>query len=87
MNLLPPQGSLGFRVQLYGIVNWNQFFTSRQLMAAGVFLKHTRQAIARIREIDWENAEALAVYLTAVSSGDSVTTAAKNVVGNLRMVK
>ena len=63
---LPPQGSLGFRVQLYGIVNWQQLFTSRQLLAAGVFLRHTRQAIARIREIDSENAEALAVYLTAV---------------------
>ena len=63
---LPPQGSLGFRVQLYGIVNWRQLFTPRQLLAAGVFLKHTRQAIARIREVDPENAEALAVYLTVV---------------------
>jgi adenine-specific DNA methylase len=63
---LPPQGSLGFRVQLYGIVNWRQLFTPRQLLAAGVFLRHTRQAIDRIREIDPENAEALAVYLTVV---------------------
>ena len=63
---LPPQGSLGFRVQLYGILNWQQLFTSRQILAAGIFLKHTRQAIARIRETDQENSEALAVYLTAV---------------------
>ncbi|MBN1104018.1 MAG: DUF1156 domain-containing protein [Deltaproteobacteria bacterium] len=63
---LPPQGSLGFRVQLYGIVNWRQLFTPRQLLAAGVFLKHTRQAIARIRETNPEHAEALAVYLTVV---------------------
>jgi len=63
---LPPQGSLGFRVQLYGLVNWRQLFTARQLLAAGVFLKHTREAIARIRETDARNAEALAVYLTVI---------------------
>ncbi len=63
---LPPQGSLGFRVQLYGFVNWRQLFTPRQLLAAGVFLKHTREAIARIRETDPKNAEALAVYLTVI---------------------
>jgi len=63
---LPPQGSLGFRVQLYGFVNWRQLFTPRQLLAAGVFLKHTRGAIARIRETDPENVEALAVYLTVI---------------------
>ena len=63
---LPPQGSLGFRVQLYGFVNWRQLFTPRQLLAAGVFAKHTRDAIAALRETDTENADALAVYLTAV---------------------
>jgi putative DNA methylase len=63
---LPPQGSLGFRVQLYGITNWRQLFTARQLLAAGVFLKNTRLAIARIRDADPENAEALAVYLTVI---------------------
>ena len=34
-----------FRVQLYGFVNWRELFTSRQLLAAGMFLKHTREAI------------------------------------------
>lgn len=63
---LPPQGSLGFRVQLYGFVNWRQLFTPRQLLAAGVFLKHTREAIARIWETEPENAEAIAVYLTTI---------------------
>ena len=63
---LPPQGSLGFRVQLYGLVNWRQLFSPRQLLAAGVFLTHTREAIARIRETAPENAEALAVYLTVI---------------------
>ena len=30
---LPPQGSLGFRVQLYGMKNWGDLFTPRQLLA------------------------------------------------------
>jgi adenine-specific DNA methylase len=63
---LPPQGSLGFRVQLYGFVNWRQLFTPRQLLAGGVFVKHTRAAIAAIREIDPKNAEAIAAYLTVI---------------------
>ena len=63
---LPPQGALGFRVQLYGIVNWRQLFTPRQLFAAGVFVKHTRAAIARLRELEPHNAECIAVYLAVV---------------------
>lgn len=63
---LPAQGTLGFRVQLYGFTNWRQLFTPRQLLAGGVFLKHTREAISRIRDVDPENAEALAVYLTVI---------------------
>ena len=53
-------------MQLYGFVNWRQLFTPRQLLAAGVFLKHTREAIAAIRQTDPDNAEALAVYLTVI---------------------
>lgn len=30
---LPPQGSLGFRVQPYGMTEWGHLFTSRQLLA------------------------------------------------------
>lgn len=60
------RASRAFAVQNYGIMKWRDLFTPRQLLAAGVFLKHTRQAIARIMEVDPENAEALAVYLTVV---------------------
>lgn len=30
---LPPQGALGFRVQLYGMLEWHNLFTNRQLLA------------------------------------------------------
>lgn len=60
------RASRAFAVQNYGIMRWRDLFTSRQLLAAGVFLKYTREAILRLRETDPENAEALAVYLTVV---------------------
>jgi putative DNA methylase len=60
------RASRAFSVQNYGIMKWRDLFTSRQLLAAGVFLRNTRKAIARIRDTDPENAEALAVYLTVV---------------------
>jgi adenine-specific DNA methylase len=49
-------------------MKWRDLFTPRQLLAIGVFVKHTRDAIAQIRKVDPENAEALAVYLTIVFS-------------------
>jgi adenine-specific DNA methylase len=60
------RASRAFSLQNYGILKWRDVLTSRQLLAAGIFLKYTRQAIAQIRETDPENAEALAVYLTVV---------------------
>ena len=47
-------------------MQWRDVFTSRQLLAAGVFLKHTREAITAIQQTDPDNAEALAVYLTVI---------------------
>jgi adenine-specific DNA methylase len=63
---LPPQGSLGFRVQLYGFLNWRQLFLPRQLLAAGIFLRHTRAAISAIKEAAPDCAEAIAAYLAIV---------------------
>lgn len=60
------RASRAFALQNYGIMKWRDVLTPRQLLAAGVFMKHTRQAIAQIRETDPANAEALAVYLTVV---------------------
>lgn len=60
------RASRAFSLQNYGIMKWRDVFIPRQLLTAGVFLKHTREAIARIRETDPKNAEALAVYLTVI---------------------
>jgi putative DNA methylase len=34
---LPPQGTLGFRIQLYGMKKWGDLFTPRQLLALLIF--------------------------------------------------
>lgn len=47
---LPPEGTLGFRVQKYGVATWGDLFTSRQLLALTTLAKYVREAIARIRE-------------------------------------
>lgn len=60
------KASRAFAVHKYGFTKWRDLFVPRQLLAAGVFVKHTREAIAAIRQNDPEQAEALAVYLTAI---------------------
>jgi adenine-specific DNA methylase len=62
---LPRKEALGFRVPLYGIDQWHKLFTPRQLLALGVFAKHTRGArgaLAGAGYID-EWSEAVAAYL------------------------
>lgn len=36
---LPPQGTLGFRVQLYGMIQWGDLFTARQALALTTLAK------------------------------------------------
>ncbi len=47
---LPPQGTLGFRVQLYGILKWGDLFTARQLVALTTLSSLIKDASKRIRE-------------------------------------
>ena len=57
---LPPQGTLGFRVQLYGMQQWSDLFTSRQLLALTTLVRLVRQAGERmVKETDAGLAEAV----------------------------
>src|ERR1035441_1902582 len=60
---LPPVGTLGFRIPLYGFRKWRDVFTSRQLLALGVFVTHTRQAIELVRRETPFFAEVVGAYL------------------------
>jgi putative DNA methylase len=58
--------SRAFSVQRYGMHKWRDLFTRRQLMALGVFAKHTRRAIQEIGNQDTEKAEAIGAYLSLI---------------------
>lgn len=40
---LPPQGTLGFRVQLYGMQTWGDLFTPRQALALATYARLARE--------------------------------------------
>lgn len=44
---LPPQGTLGFRVQLYGITNWGDIFSPRQQLALTTLSRLIREVQSR----------------------------------------
>lgn len=60
------KASRAFSVHKYGIVTWRQFFLPRQLLAAGIFLKHTRAAITTVKETAPDCSEAIAAYLAVI---------------------
>jgi len=45
---LPPQGTLGFRVQLYGMLEWGHLFTSRQLLTLTTLARVVRAVGAQL---------------------------------------
>jgi len=60
---LPPVGTLGFRIPLYGFKKWRELFTSRQLLALSSFIRHTRSAAGLIAKDRPEAAEPIGAYL------------------------
>ena len=60
---LPPVGTLGFRIPLYGFKRWREFFTPRQLSALATFVKHTRKAVKEVSNKNIESVEALSGIL------------------------
>jgi adenine-specific DNA methylase len=68
--LLPPKGTLGFRVQRYGILKWGDLFNSRQKLALIAFVEKVRLAYKKMIEegYDEEYAKAVVSYLGLVIS-------------------
>ena len=73
---LPPQGTLGFRVQLYGMKQWGDLFTPRQALALTTLARLVGDVGHKLRELDNEGlAEAVqAVLALAVSRQVDYTT-------------
>jgi putative DNA methylase len=62
---LPPKGTLGFRVNLYGIKTWGELFNARQAVSLVTFAKWVREAHKEMQErgMDEEWARGVATYL------------------------
>jgi putative DNA methylase len=62
---LPPKGTLGFRVQRYGILEWGNLFTSRQKLALITFVEKVREAYEKMlaEGAEKEYARAVVSYL------------------------
>ncbi|OKH17695.1 DUF1156 domain-containing protein [[Limnothrix rosea] IAM M-220] len=62
---LPPIGTLGFRVQAYGLLQWKDLFSPRQLLSLMTFVKWVRKAHDELlaQGYDEEFAKAIATYL------------------------
>lgn len=58
---LPPDGTLGFRVQKYGMKTWGDLFTPRQALALCTFVKIVREAYEEILKETKDEAFARAV--------------------------
>lgn len=63
---LPPQGALGFRVQQYGILHWNELFNYRQNLALITLVKNIRK-ISKFNESATCNSEKLKVIQTLLA--------------------
>jgi len=63
--VLPPKGTLGFRVQNYGMVKWEDLFNDRQKLALITFVEKVRKAYEEMLEegYDEEYAKAITTYL------------------------
>ncbi|MDS1348439.1 DUF1156 domain-containing protein [Planktothrix agardhii] len=64
---LPPQGALGFRVQLYGMEQWHDLFTNRQLLALTTLvrlIKKVGEMLAHGYQIDIQENGSLDVIQT-----------------------
>jgi adenine-specific DNA methylase len=62
---LPPRGTLGFRIQPYGMKKWGDLFNSRQKLALITFMDKVREAYRRMVEEGYEEeyARGVVTYL------------------------
>jgi putative DNA methylase len=63
---MPKPGTLGFRVQPYGIKTWGELFTPRQMLSLLTFAAAVREAHQAMSDMDVERAKAVATLLGVV---------------------
>ncbi len=64
---LPPKGTLGFRVQRYGITKWKQLFNPRQTLCLLIFIDETKKLYQKlINEEGEEFAKMITTYMAII---------------------
>lgn len=65
---MPPRGTLGFRIQPYGIETWGDLFTPRQMLCLLVIVAYVRQAENNMRRLSCSSERAIATttFLAAI---------------------
>jgi adenine-specific DNA methylase len=77
---LPPQGTLGFRVQLYGMEQWGNLFTSRQSLALTTLANFVHEAGRQLKR-QHSNGLAIAVQTCLALQVDKLTDLNNALVG------
>ena len=70
---LPPRGTLGFRIQGYGMLKWGNLFNARQKLALITFVEKVKAAYQKMvaEGVDGEYAKAVVSYLALILSRHS----------------
>ena len=65
---MPPRGTLGFRIQPYGIDTWGDLFTPRQMLCLLVIVASVRQAENDMRRLSYSSEHTIATmtFLAAI---------------------
>ncbi|WP_292591871.1 MULTISPECIES: DUF1156 domain-containing protein [unclassified Mesotoga] len=67
---MPPRGTLGFRVQPYGMTTWGSLFNARQKLSLITFTEKVREAYRKMiaEGMEREYAKAIATYIAIIIS-------------------
>lgn len=65
---MPPKGTLGFRVQPYGLETWGSIYNPRQGLAMATFARHVRRVVQEIREANVDLGPAADDFSRAVAT-------------------
>ena len=65
---MPPQGTLGFRVQAYGFETWGSIYNPRQVLAMGTFARNVCEIVSDVQEANQDLGEEAGEFSRAVAT-------------------
>lgn len=65
---MPPQGTLGFRIQPYGMNTWGSIYNPRQALAMATFARHVRRIVSEVRDANQDLGEEADEFSRAIAT-------------------